>query len=61
MLKICSDVKLDVVVVIKDKRIYVFSGKYFWEMKDYGGVDGFFFIKDYWSGLEEDIDVFYMD
>lgn len=59
--KTCSDVKPDAVVATKDKRTYAFSGKHFWEMKDYGGADGPFLIKDYWSGLEEDIDASYTD
>lgn len=57
--KTCSDVKPDAVVTTKDKRTYVFSGKHFWEIKDFGGSDGPFLIQDYWRGLEDNIDASY--
>ncbi|XP_015771447.1 PREDICTED: matrix metalloproteinase-24-like [Acropora digitifera] len=57
--KTCSDVKPDAVVTTKDKRTYVFSGKHFWEIKDFGGSDGPFLIKDYWRGLQDNVDASY--
>jgi len=57
--KTCSDVKPDAMVTTQDKRTYAFSGKHFWEIKDTGGADGPFEIKDYWRDLEENIDAAY--
>lgn len=57
--KTCSNVKPDAVVTTADKRTYIFSGAHFWEVKDTGGADGPFEIKDYWRDLEENIDAAY--
>lgn len=46
-------------VTTADKRTYIFSGAHFWEVKDTGGADGPFEIKDYWRDLEENIDAAY--
>lgn len=42
--------------MIKDKKIYVFSGVFFVEISE-EGVGKVMKIKDYWKGLEDDIDV----
>lgn len=43
-------------VMIKDKKMYVFSGVFFMEVFD-KGVGKVKKIKDYWLGLEDGIDV----